>query len=286
MKKDPGHNSTDSAEIEALITSLERGQLRDEDTQLLARLLQLLLRLITLLQRKNASLARLKQLLFGPWSDTRREMSASLATGAEGGADSAVQAQEENRKAEEELTGIGPHNGGNMKCLALCPLALVVLTSFISAQDLDPWKKYQPRTLDQIIKNYAAKVLDDPDILMNFPNGSTAVLARDSFTSKVKVTYTGQSRSISPKRKEIISNWLTVTYPDRRDEYFKLLDTEFLFTETLIEYWLPVQNPLIQPLQEELKKGDGVTLYVSWIGARKESGKVDWIFLVNEFEKE
>ena len=83
MKKDPDHNSTDSAEIEALITRvgdlvlcaaehstrspttrLERGQLRDEDTQLLARLLQLLLRLITLLQQKNASLSRLKRLLF------------------------------------------------------------------------------------------------------------------------------------------------------------------------------------------------------------------------------
>ena len=171
-----------------------------------------------------------------------------------------------------------------MKYLALCPLALVVLTSFISTQDLDPWKKYQPRTLDQIIKNHAAKVLDDPDILMNFPDGSTAVLTRDSFPSRVKVTYTGQSRSISPKRKEIISNWFTVTYPDRRDEYFKLLDTEFLFTETLIEYWMPVQNPLIQPLQEELKKGDDVTLYVAWVGARKESGKVDWVFLVNGFE--
>jgi hypothetical protein len=39
MKKDPYHNSTDSAEIEALINRLERGQLRDEDAQLLARLL-------------------------------------------------------------------------------------------------------------------------------------------------------------------------------------------------------------------------------------------------------
>jgi hypothetical protein len=56
MKKDPDHNSTDSAEIEALITRLERGQLRDEDAQSLARLLRLLFRLITLLQQKNASL--------------------------------------------------------------------------------------------------------------------------------------------------------------------------------------------------------------------------------------
>ena len=46
MKKDPDYNSTDSAEIEALITRIERGQLRNEDAQLVARLLRLLLRLI------------------------------------------------------------------------------------------------------------------------------------------------------------------------------------------------------------------------------------------------
>jgi uncharacterized protein len=39
LKKDPDQNSADSAEIEALITRLERGQLRDGDAQLLARLL-------------------------------------------------------------------------------------------------------------------------------------------------------------------------------------------------------------------------------------------------------
>src|SRR5215470_5571482 len=83
MKKDPDHNSTDSAEIEALITRLERGQLRDEDAQLLARLLRLLLRLITLLRQKNASLSRLKRLLFGPRSDTRMNTNPSSSSGAE-----------------------------------------------------------------------------------------------------------------------------------------------------------------------------------------------------------
>jgi hypothetical protein len=179
-----------------------------------------------------------------------------------------------------------------MKRLVLCSLALAVLTSFGSAQDRDPWEKYQPQTLDQIIKHHAAKVLNDPDIVMSFPDGSTAVLTRDSFPSKVKVTYTGRSRSISQKRKELIKNWLTTTYGADREgalkieEYNKLFDTEFLFTETLIEYWLPIQSSLAQALQEELKKGDEVTLYVAWVGARKESGKVDWVFLVNEFEKE
>jgi len=83
MKKDPDQNSTDSVEIEALVTRLERGQLRDEDAQLLAWLLRLLLRLITLLQHKNDSLSRLKRLLFSPRSDTRMKANPSPTAGAE-----------------------------------------------------------------------------------------------------------------------------------------------------------------------------------------------------------
>jgi hypothetical protein len=50
MNKDPDPNSTDPAQIEALITRLERGELREGDAQLLGRLLRLLLRLIILLR--------------------------------------------------------------------------------------------------------------------------------------------------------------------------------------------------------------------------------------------
>ena len=71
MKNEPDPNSTNPVEIEALIARLEQGQLRAGDAQLLGRLLRLLLRLIALLQQKNASLARLKRMLFGPGSDKR-----------------------------------------------------------------------------------------------------------------------------------------------------------------------------------------------------------------------
>jgi hypothetical protein len=89
MNKDSEPNSTDPAEIEALIARLERGELREGDAQSLGRLLRLLLRLITLLQQKNASLARLKRMLFGPWSDTRRGKPSSPDSETEGEVDSA-----------------------------------------------------------------------------------------------------------------------------------------------------------------------------------------------------
>src|SRR5262247_4343202 len=100
MKKDPDHNSTDSAKIETLITRIERGQLRDEDAQLLAWLLRLLLRLITLLQHKNDSLSRLKRLLFSPRSDTRMKANPSPAAGAEGEPDSASSTSTEQTSSD------------------------------------------------------------------------------------------------------------------------------------------------------------------------------------------
>jgi hypothetical protein len=38
-----------------------------------------------------------------------------------------------------------------------------------------------------------------------------------------------------------------------------ILMTLFLFTENSVEFWLPIQSQLIEPLKEELKKGEAVT---------------------------
>jgi hypothetical protein len=176
--------------------------------------------------------------------------------------------------------------GEKMNCLAsCCYLMLAVVANHLSPQDEDPWKKYQPRTLHEIIKLHATKVFDNPEILMNFSDGSTAVLTRDSFPSKVKVTYTGRSRNIPAKRKELLKDWLITTYGPDSKAYLKLFDTEVLFTEAGVEYWLPIQSQLIESLNEELKKGEIIFIYVAWVGARKESDKIDWVFVVNEFEK-
>ena len=61
--------STDPIEIENLIERVRHNQLAEQDYRLLERLLRLLLNLAHVIEQKNASLARLKRLLFGPKSD-------------------------------------------------------------------------------------------------------------------------------------------------------------------------------------------------------------------------
>lgn len=62
---------TDPAEIERLIERLKQSNLDPRDLDLVERLLRLVLTLVRVLQQKNASLKRLKRLIFGPGSDTR-----------------------------------------------------------------------------------------------------------------------------------------------------------------------------------------------------------------------
>ena len=63
--------TTNAAEVERLIDSVRHNTLGEDDRQLLERLLRLLLSLVSLIEQKNASLARLKRLLFGSKSEKR-----------------------------------------------------------------------------------------------------------------------------------------------------------------------------------------------------------------------
>jgi transposase len=59
----------ETSEIESLIERVERGQLADGDRQLIGRLLRTVLVLISILQQKNATIGRLKRIIFGGKSE-------------------------------------------------------------------------------------------------------------------------------------------------------------------------------------------------------------------------
>src|SRR5262249_3768154 len=71
MAKQDDIPKTDPSEIEALIQRLKQSNLEPRDAQLVERLLRLVLSMASLLQHKNASIKRLKRLIFGPSSDKR-----------------------------------------------------------------------------------------------------------------------------------------------------------------------------------------------------------------------
>jgi len=82
---------TDPSEIKALIQRLKQSNLEPRDTQLVERLLRIVLSMATLLQEKNASIKRLKRLIFGPSSDKRAVTGSSTEVEAAPGKDSEQQ---------------------------------------------------------------------------------------------------------------------------------------------------------------------------------------------------
>jgi hypothetical protein len=103
-----------------------------------------------------------------------------------------------------------------------------------------------------------------------------------TFPSRVTMTYLGEIREILPYRMAAISTWLRSPRPSMSErDVLAIFRYEGRFTDGSVSYWLPVQTTLIQSMQDELKGGDRVALYLRWIALAKVDNGLDYIFLVN-----
>lgn len=80
MKKEPEIPTTNASEIEALIKKIESNQLSEGDKQLVGRLLRFVISLLAMVQKKNATISRLKKMLFGPDGDKQQQENQSSIT--------------------------------------------------------------------------------------------------------------------------------------------------------------------------------------------------------------
>jgi hypothetical protein len=143
--------------------------------------------------------------------------------------------------------------------------------------DTSTWDRYKPGTIGQIVSNTDDELTSLPDEGFYYNGGN-------DYASKVVATYTGQFRPTSELRALLIGAWFE-SFARRfsKTEAINLFATEGLFIENSIEYWLPIQSPLIPLMKDELTEGKPVTLFIIWIGATYFSNEIDRVFLVNEF---
>lgn len=159
-------------------------------------------------------------------------------------------------------------------------LGLLLLTfSQARAQDF-PWNDFERRTLQELVK---INVAEDADDLKRYPDKGQLIFRGKIMPSVVRVTYTGQSRGISSERKNFIELWAG-SYTQTPD-YANMFASEFLFKEGAQELWLLVQQQVAKFFDEELKKGDSVDLYLIRPGGVRAKDKLEWIFLVEEFQR-
>jgi hypothetical protein len=150
-------------------------------------------------------------------------------------------------------------------------------TSTPKPANTSTWDRYKPGTIAQIVRNTQDELtaLADQAFYYNFGN---------DYASKVVATYTGQFRRTSELRTLLIGGWFEAVV-DRfsKADGINLFATEGLFVEDAIEYWLPIQGPLIPLMKDELTEGKPVTLFIIWMGATFFDNELDRVFLVNEF---
>lgn len=141
------------------------------------------------------------------------------------------------------------------------------------------WDRYQPRTLRDIIKltdGFLEGVQERPALyLENSPEYQ--------YPSRIHVIYTGEFREISDEHQLLLDFWADPF--GSRKEFADLFEHEALFIEGDTEYWIPVQEPLIPYMENELEVNKKAIIYVIWIGASMKStvDKAERVFLLNEF---
>jgi hypothetical protein len=162
----------------------------------------------------------------------------------------------------------------------LAPILFCVLVAASVCAQGFPWSDFKRRTMTEIIKINNDESVEDFK-RVNAPN---ALIVRNNFLpSVIRLTYTGEVRPVGEKRLKFIEMWVAATA--KQKDLHKLYQREFLFKEGADEYWFPVQEPVTKYFDKELKNGDLVDLYVVRPGGVKNDDQVDWVFLVEEFQK-
>jgi hypothetical protein len=140
-----------------------------------------------------------------------------------------------------------------------------------------PWDDFKPRTLKEIVSLDAEEIKDSE-------KQNRVILHADMLLSVVRVKYTGKSRSISKTKKEFLQQWAQ-TFTGDGEKYAAMYEEDLLFTESGVDYWLPVQKRVTPHFAKELKEGEDVDLYLVRAGGVCSKKVCDWFFLVEEFQK-
>ncbi|HLM03524.1 MAG TPA: hypothetical protein VK400_20890 [Pyrinomonadaceae bacterium] len=101
--------------------------------------------------------------------------------------------------------------------------------------------------------------------------------------SKSKVTYTGEIRAVSDRKRLFLERWLEKI--DAPAPVVELFLQEARFRDGDKDYWLPVRKSILDEMKRRYQKGDGVEIHTILAGAIPQADAFDWIFIVGEFTR-
>ena len=173
--------------------------------------------------------------------------------------------------------------GSHIRLLFALIFAVVFFSSATFSQNQVNADKYKPRTLAEVVD--LNRVGTDPILKKAKLEERQGFIGIDPYFSKAKVQFLGKSRPLSSEHSGLISNWKKLQRVDKK--FVSLYENEYLFKEVDIEYWIPLQKEMAISLEQNVKSGETVALFVIYVGAEKESNVSQFssLFLATAFEK-
>jgi hypothetical protein len=135
-----------------------------------------------------------------------------------------------------------------------------------------PWNDFKERKISDMISITTKAVRADDSMFM----------ATDVLSTRSEVIFTGKSRPISISKKRFLQWWAGMLH--HGEGYDELYDTEYLYKDGDLEYWLPTQTPITKYFAKELKPDDKVVLFLISAGAYREQNKIECVVLVEEYQ--
>jgi hypothetical protein len=135
---------------------------------------------------------------------------------------------------------------------------------------------YKSRTLRELASNLPAQTVTSAE--------EGPVTYGDIVPSSVRVVYRGSTRRMPKARSEVIRQW-ALRYAGSPEHYTSNRETELLFSEDGVDYWLSLPKRLQLKLEKESRVNDEVLLYLIRLGAVQRDGRWDPILLVEDFNK-
>lgn len=166
-------------------------------------------------------------------------------------------------------------------CLFMVLLAVAGATLTYGQGDKKPRTiaDYQPRTLRELaslLPETFRTALAERGVEGN--KDLNHIVHGELFPSRVKVVYSGKKRTLLDSKREVIAAWAN-RFAGMPEFYTAPYQTELLFTEGDLIYWLAVRKEL---LAHEWKQGDALELCAIKLGNIKIGDELEPVLLVEQ----
>jgi hypothetical protein len=158
---------------------------------------------------------------------------------------------------------------GVLTKLIVSALVIFISLSVAAAADFD-FAAYKSATLDDITTRHINKECKSNEL-------QESTYSAYAFKYKVIATFSRKLRPLSEDTKKFLNNYAKAL-PSSRN-LMETYKNEFLVQDNGKEYWIPVQEPLIPAMGQELKEGQRFELYLAVIGGTSNR----CVFIATEF---